>query len=73
MQTFLPFVEWKNHPLSQVLSDLKKMKCGMKIKWKFYYSVYFTKKIQICWYYEIGKISSNNLLLHVTSLHSQTK
>lgn len=49
MQTFLPFVEWKNHLLSQVLSDLKKMKYGMKIKWKFKYSYVSLKRFLVLW------------------------
>lgn len=42
----------------------------MKIKWRSNILIFHLRDF---WYCEIGKISSNNLLLHVTSLHSQTK
>lgn len=45
MPTFSPFVEWKNHLLSQVLSDLKKNEIWYENQMEVQIFLYFTKEI----------------------------
>lgn len=49
MQTFLPFVEWKNHLLSQVLSDLKKNEIWYENQMEDKYSYISLKRFLVLW------------------------